>query len=64
MKNKKKDIYQILENSRNEHKVTCSCGTKTVLYNVDKKICRGCHKFVFKNKKIEFEYRLKESLKR
>lgn len=61
---KYRDPYEILENNRNKHKVTCKCGTKTILYNTDKTICRGCHNYVFKNKLIEFKYRVKESMKR
>lgn len=48
-----------------EHQITCSCGTKTVFYpfeHADKKICRGCHHYVFANKKAEFKFKLKERL--
>lgn len=62
MRRNKRDPYEILENNRNKHKVTCSCGTKTILYNVDRKICRGCHHYVFKNKEAEFKFRLKEKM--
>lgn len=58
----KKDTFSKLEDGRNKHKVQCKCGTKTVLVDTDMTICRGCHNYVFKNKKIEFEFRVKERL--
>lgn len=41
----------------------CTCGHSiTLLYPEDKIICSYCGKYVFKNKKEEFKYRLKEML--
>lgn len=45
-------------------KVICKCGTKTIFpYWVDKKICRGCRNYVYRNKKIEFKEKLKNARK-
>ena len=62
---KKGDAYNKLAEIENNHKVICSCGTKTLFYpfeHADKKICRGCHHYVFANKKAEFKFKLKERL--
>jgi hydrogenase maturation factor HypF (carbamoyltransferase family) len=56
-----KELKKIHE-SQEEYKITCSCGTKTVLVDADKTICRGCHNYVFKDKETEFKYRLKEKM--
>jgi hypothetical protein len=58
----KKDNFQKLEDERSKFKVTCKCGTKTILVDADYTICRGCHNYVFKNPKIEFEFRIKEKM--
>lgn len=55
------DLEKIYASQR-EDTVQCSCGTKTVLANTNKAICRGCHNYVFKDKKTEFEYRVKEKM--
>ena len=45
-------------------KVQCKCGTKTVFpYWVDKKVCRGCGHYVYRNKRIEFKERLENARK-
>jgi ribosomal protein L37E len=44
-------------------KVKCkNCGHIVVLVNAKKTICSHCGVWVFKNDKIEFEYRLKERM--
>ncbi len=48
-----------LEEERNKYKVKCKCGTKTVMIDADKTICRGCGNYVYRNKKIEFMERMK-----
>lgn len=58
----KKDKFSLLEDERSKYKVKCKCGTKTILVNTDYTICRGCHNYVFKDAKTEFEFRLKERL--
>lgn len=47
----------------NKFKYNCKCGRKVVMpNNVDKKICSWCGNYVFKNKRQEFKYRIKERL--
>ena len=41
-----------------------NCGHTIVLVRQDKKICDWCGHYVFKDKKAEFKYRLKEQLLR
>ena len=43
------------------NRIKCKCGHVLELpHKVDKSICTWCGNYVFKNKKIEFEYRMKE----
>lgn len=45
-------------------KYKCNCGHRVVIPKwVDKKICDWCGKYVFKNKKDEDLYRIKEKMK-
>ena len=42
----------------------CKCGhTSIIPYNSDKILCKWCHNYVFKDKKAEFMYRVKERIK-
>ena len=56
-----------LANKKREMKVRCpNCGYLVPFYafdDKDKKICRYCKRYIFKNKNVEFKYRLKEKLK-
>lgn len=64
---KKDDNYNKLAAEANNFKVICSCGTKTVFYPMehkDKKICRGCHHYIFANKQAEFKQKIKEKMMR
>lgn len=46
-----------------QNKTKCGCGHSVIIPpNLDKIICSYCGKYIFKNKKKEFEYRLKESM--
>ena len=46
-------------------KYTCKCGTKTIIPNQeDKKICRGCGHWVYRDPKQEFKERLEGELKK
>ena len=46
-------------------KYTCKCGRRVVIPEWrDKEVCSWCGMYVFKDKKAEFEYRLKERLKK
>lgn len=48
-----------LENERSKHKVRCACGTKTVMTDADRTICRGCGHWIYRNKKLEFKEKMK-----
>lgn len=44
-------------------KYTCKCSARTIIPdNMEKVICRNCGKWVFKNKRDEFKYRLNLTL--
>lgn len=46
-----------------QNKVKCMCGHSVIIPpHVDKVLCRWCGNFVFKNKEVEFKYRLKEKI--
>jgi len=47
---------------KSKYKVLCKCGTKTIIVNTDKAICRGCGHWVYKNKQIEFKEKMREAL--
>ena len=42
--------------------IKCKCGRSCYLGCLDYIICNWCGNLVFKNKKVEFEYRLKSHL--
>jgi uncharacterized paraquat-inducible protein A len=46
-----------------DNTIKCSCG-HSMLMNKDKVLCTWCGKYVYKDKKLEFEDKLKASLKR
>ena len=48
-----------LENERSKYKVQCKCGTKTIIVNTDRAICRNCKHWLYRNKKIEFKEKMK-----
>jgi len=56
-----KDIIKQQEDiSRN--KIKCKCGHSILLGNQKRRICNWCGKWVYKDKRTEFEYKLKESI--
>lgn len=58
----------VLANEKRKMKVRCSHCKHLISFfafeKVNKKLCDYCHNYVFKDKKTEFEYRLKERLKK
>ena len=58
-----RDKYQKIANEESKYKIQCSCGTKTVMIEADRTICRGCGHWIYRNKQIEFKYKLKGRLK-
>jgi len=46
-------------------KYICKCGHRVVIPKwVDKQLCDWCGRYVFKDKKREFNYRISEQIKR
>lgn len=61
MGNFKKDKVKLDFYTKNS--VKCRCGHTNFLGSKEKIICSWCGNYVFKNKKIEFIYRIGEKLK-
>lgn len=50
---------------RAEHKITCThCGHTIYEMIYDREICSVCKRWIYKNKQIEFRYKLKEAMKK
>lgn len=49
--------------SVSNHTIKCSCG-HSILTTKQKQLCDWCGKYVYKDKKLEFEERLKNNLKK
>lgn len=45
-------------------KITCKCGHRVLLGRQDRIICSFCNRYVYKNKEIEFKYKLLEKKRR
>jgi len=57
--------YRRMTEEYDKVKYTCKCGHRVIITNKqDKTICDWCGHYVFKSKKDEFEFRLKEKMKR
>lgn len=59
----KKTIEDKLYSYDSEHKVYCQCGQYgAVFYNTgrDRLICKNCGNYIYKDKKTEFMYKIKE----
>lgn len=56
--------FRNMSNEYDKVKYRCKCGHKVVIPTwVDKGLCSWCHRYVFKNKKDEDLYRIKEKIK-
>jgi hypothetical protein len=62
MGNYKKDKVDLDFYTKNSTK--CKCGHTNFLGSRDKVICSWCNRYVFKNKRIEFMYRVGELIKK
>lgn len=51
-----------LINVHQEARVYCKCGHSLTLLKTNMKICTWCGNLVFKTKKLEQEYRIKEAI--
>lgn len=57
--------YNKMSDELDKVKYKCKCGRRSVIhYNEEKTICSWCGRYVFKNKKDEFKYRIKEKMNR
>ena len=53
-----------IHQERTENTYKCKCGHSVPIKPNEKKVlCHWCNKWVFKNEKDEFKYRLKEKMK-
>ena len=57
--------YQRMSNEYDKIKIKCSyCGRKMVVPMwIDKRLCSWCGHYIFRNKKLEFEDKLKKKIK-
>lgn len=55
--------YSNLQNNLTPYKRTCKCGHVVHVFK-DKKICTFCGRYVFKDEKTEFLYRIKCKVKK
>ena len=53
-----------LEEELSKYKIQCKCGTKTVMTDADRTICRGCGHWIYRTKQIEFKEKMKNELRR
>lgn len=55
-----KDILKAYTDTR----VKCKCGHKSIIpHNIDRIICWYCGHWLYREAKIEFKYKLKETMK-
>lgn len=60
---KETDAFRRKMDEYDKVKYICSCGHRVIIPKwVDKTICGWCGNYVFKDKKEEFKYRLKEEI--
>ena len=56
--------FERMSNELNKVKVKCRCGARIVVpMQVDKGLCYRCKNYVFRDKKEEFKYRMREKLR-
>lgn len=52
-------------NERSKNKTTCPCGCRVIIPDkCDRILCRWCHKWVYKDEKTEFRYKVLEGKKK
>lgn len=58
------DEWKRMTDNLDKVKYRCNCGHRIIIPKaMDKKVCDWCGNYVFKNKKDEFKYRVKEKIK-
>lgn len=56
--------FQKMTDEYEKVKYICKCGHRVVIPKwVDKQLCDWCGRYVFKDKRSEFKYRIKEAIK-
>lgn len=56
--------FKLMTKEYDKVKFLCKCGHRVIIPSWrDKTLCSWCNNYVFKDKKSEFEYRMKEKLK-
>ena len=56
--------YERMTDELDKVKYRCKCGRRVVIpKRENKKLCTWCGNYVFRDKRDEFEYRLKEKIK-
>ena len=59
-----KKEFDIMTDQLAKVKHTCSCGHRVVVpQRTDKEICSWCGHYVFREKRDEFKYRVKEKMR-
>ena len=62
---KETDSFRRKMDEYDKVKHICSCGHRIIMPKwVDKQICGWCGNYVFKDKREEFKYRLKEEIRK
>lgn len=57
--------YERMQEEYNKVKYMCKCGHKNIIpYNEEKVVCTFCGNYVFKNKKDEDIYRIREKMRK
>lgn len=57
------DEWKRMQENYDKVKYNCKCGHRSVIpESLDKTVCSWCGNYVFKDKKAEFQYRMKEKL--
>lgn len=60
---KYRDNQEKLDDILSQNNIKCKCGhTNTMNIKENKMICKWCGNYVFRNKRAEFEYRLRERI--
>ena len=50
------------EKNQSDNKIACKCGHRILMGLEERKVCNWCGNYVYRNKEIEFKYKLKEKM--